>query len=81
MLFPGFFQLISNNTNGPNNQKIIYDVYPDTDQAPVLDFIWGTPNLETDEIARVTPYGVLEGGGDTWSPSTEILILPKRSHS
>lgn len=38
----------------------MYNVYPETDQAPTLDFIWRTPNLEMDEIARVTPYCVLE---------------------
>lgn len=54
-----------------------HDVYPDTDEAPVLDFIWGIPELEMDQIERVTPYGVWEGAEGIWEPAVEIQFYTK----
>lgn len=57
--------------------QMLYDAYPDTYDAPVLEFIWGTPDLDLSDIDRVTPYGVWEGGDDFWDPAQEMQFYTK----
>lgn len=55
----------------------LYEAYPDTDAAPVLEFFWGPPELDTGTITRVTPYGAWEDwkdsqGGVLYEPAVEM---------
>lgn len=75
----------SNTSDGGNSSdgesQMSYDVYPDTDDAPVLEFIWGTPDLDLSDIYRVTPYGVWEGGDEFWDPAQEMqFYIKNRDH-
>ena len=54
-------------------------IHPDTDQAPVLEFFW-EGELTADNIVRITPYGVLEGGDDRFEAATEMQFYTKSSH-
>lgn len=62
---------------GDGGIQMLYDVYPDTDDAPVLDFIWGTPDLDLNDIYRVTPYGVWEGAEGDWEAANEMQFYMK----
>lgn len=55
------------------------NIYPDTDQAPVLEFFWDG-KLDADNIVRITPYGVLEGGEERFEPAIEIQFYTKSFH-
>jgi len=47
------------------NSDLLYTVYPDTEEAPVLTLYWGVnkEGLNTAEVAGVGQFGVWEGSG------------------
>ena len=52
------------------------DFYPDTEDAPVLEFVWNG-DLQPDQVRRITPYGVWEGwfeyeNGIAYEPANEM---------
>ncbi len=53
----------------PEQGDMMYQIYPLTDEAPVLELYWGPPDLSMNNIARFTPYGIWEG---PWEPATEM---------
>ena len=59
-----------------------YPIYPDTDEAPVLEFLWGGAGLRPEDVVYVGPYGVWEGSGGVYEnePATEIEIHTVTSH-
>jgi hypothetical protein len=60
---------------------IMYEVYPETDQAPVLEFFWGPPELQLSQITRVTPYGCWEGPPEAlYEPAVEMQFYTTTSH-
>lgn len=67
----------------PGGITMNYEAYPDTDDAPVLEFIWGPPDLQPSQIVRVSPYGVWEGEGGIYKsePATEIEIVTTTTHN
>lgn len=46
------------------------EFYPDTSEAPVLEFFWGPPDINLSQIVRTTPYGVWEG----WFEADEGIL-------
>jgi hypothetical protein len=59
------------------NEGMVSGFYPDTDEAPVLEFFWGPPELDMSKIIRTTPYGVWEGWFETeegflYEPANEM---------
>jgi len=61
------------------NQTSPGNIYPDTDQAPILEFFWDG-ELTDENIVRITPYGILEGGDQRFEPAVEIQFYTKSSH-
>lgn len=52
--------------------KQLYDPYPDTSEAPVLEFYWDG-EIDLTEITRITPYGTWEGIFDgAYEPAKEM---------
>ena len=52
-------------------------IYPDTDEAPTLEFISASPGIDLDKIIRLGPYGVWEGWEETedgrlYEPANEM---------
>lgn len=62
---------------------LLYDIYPDTDEAPVLEFLWGPSELQLSQIVRVSPYGAWEGSGGVYEnePATEIEVVTTTTHN
>ena len=61
----------------PEKGEMMYQIYPDTDEAPVLELYWGPPDLAMDNIARFTPYGIWEG---PYEPANEMRFYTFSSH-
>ncbi len=73
----------SGGDNQPNGWSggIMYEVYPETDQAPVLEFLWGPPELQPSQITRITPYGCWEGPPEArYEPAVEMQFYTTTSH-
>jgi len=80
LIFSGCINQEKTSNNSQNNGlEMLYDVYPDTDDAPVLELFWGPPELQLDQIDRVTPYGVWEGPPGVWEPAVEIQFYTKNT--
>ncbi|MDD4985239.1 MAG: peptidoglycan DD-metalloendopeptidase family protein [Dehalococcoidales bacterium] len=60
-----------------NPRGLMYEIYPVTDAAPVLELYWGPPDLSMDNIARFTPYGIWEG---PYEPAYEMQFYTFSSH-
>jgi len=57
--------------------EMLYEIYPLTDDAPVLELYWGPPDLSMDNIARFTPYGIWES---PYEPAVEMQFYTFSSH-
>ena len=77
LIFSGCINQEKTSNSQNNGLEMLYDIYPDTNDAPVLEFFWGPPEIQLDQIDRVTPYGVWEGPPGVWEPAVEIQFYTK----
>jgi len=63
-----------------NGYELLYTVYPDTNDAPVLDLYWD--DLDPEDVTRTTPYGCWEGWfeydqGTAYEPANEMQFYTR----
>ena len=83
-VFVVFVLIILTGCGGPvpmlfDEERMLYDIYPDTEEAPVLEFYWDG-ELSADNIKRITPYGVWEGPPGIYEPAVEMQFYTKTYH-
>ena len=64
-----------NNEALDGKYELLYTIYPDTGDAPVLDLYWD--DLDLEDVTRTTPYGCWEGWvecdeGTAYEPANEM---------
>ncbi len=66
--------------SGCVRDNVNYEIYPDTDEAPLLELYWDG-ELEPENIERITPYGVWEGAEGVWEPAVEMQFYTYSHHN
>ena len=45
-----------NRSTGDSGSQMLYDAYPDTDDAPILEFIWGEVELDLNDHNKISKF-------------------------
>lgn len=74
------------NGGGTGGLNMMYDIYPDTDEAPALEFFWDNFESLPSQITRVTPYGCWEDWINTklglaYEPAVEMQFYTTSVHN